>query len=140
MEIPINYVAVVVAALATMAIGTLWYGPLFGKPWMRMTGLSKEGMKNMKMTVFGAMIGGLITSLLMSYVLAHVIVFGSEYTQTFGLMGGVTAAFWCWLGFAVPLSGAGYLWEGKPWKLWVLNAAYYLVSFLAMGAILGAWA
>jgi hypothetical protein len=29
----INLLAVVLGALAFFAIGALWYGPLFGKPW-----------------------------------------------------------------------------------------------------------
>jgi hypothetical protein len=33
----INWIAFVVAALSTLVVGFLWYGPLFGKAWMKET-------------------------------------------------------------------------------------------------------
>jgi hypothetical protein len=33
-----------------------------------------------------------------------------------------------------------FLWDGKPFGLFVLNASYYLVSLLAMGVVLALWA
>ncbi len=139
MDIAINYYAVVGAAVAAIIIGTLWYGPLFQKPWMRMAGLTMEGMKAMKMSPLQAMIGGAIVSLIMAYVLSHILVFASAYMQTSGVSAGLSSGFWSWLGFIVPVTAGVFLWEGKSWKLWALNAGYYLVSLLAMGAILGAF-
>lgn len=139
MEVPVNYLAVLVSGIVAVIIGALWYGPVFGKQWMKLAGISMDGMKSMKMTPIGAMIGGFITSLLMAYVLSHIYVFASVYMNTAGIMGGLSSGFWIWLGFAVPMTGASYLFEGKPLKLWILNAAYYLVVLLAMGAIIGAW-
>ena len=139
MEVPINYLAVLVSAVVAMAIGFFWYGTLFGKFWMKLVGLTQEEVKSMKMTPLGAAIGGLITSFLMAYVLAHGIEFGNAYLSTAGAGAGMMGAFWYWLGFAVPMTAMPYLWEGKSFKLWALNAGYYFVSFLAMGAILGSW-
>ncbi len=139
MEIAINYWAVLGAAVASFVLGALWYGPVFGKPWIRLMGFTPESMKAMKMTPTKAMIGIFIGSLLTSYVLAHAIVFGIAYTGIAGALGGMMAGFYYWLGFALPLTATAYLVEGKSAKLWFLNAAYYLVSFLIAGAILGAW-
>ncbi len=35
----VNWLSVLVAALTGFVIGSLWYGPLFQKPWMRLTGM-----------------------------------------------------------------------------------------------------
>lgn len=139
MEDPVNYGAVLVSGIAAVIIGALWYGPVFGKIWMRLAGLTPEGMKAMKMSPVVSMLGGLITALLIAYVLAHGIVFGNAYTHMGGVSGALTGALWYWLGFAVPLTAGGFLWEGKSWKLWALHAGYYFVSFMVMGGILGAW-
>lgn len=133
----INIIAVIVSAFVAFFIGWVWYGVLFGKPWRRLVGLSLEDMKAMKMSPLRASLGGVITALLMSFVLAHGIEFGNAYLGTGGISGGVQGAFWYWLGFAVPLTAGSYLWEGKSWKLWALNAGYYFVALLVMGAILG---
>lgn len=136
----INLVSVLIAGVVSVVLGALWYGPLFGKKWRSLIGMTMEDMKAMKMSPLTAMIGGTITALLMAYVLAHGIAFGNAYLGTSGIAGGMQGAFWYWLGFAVPLTGGAYLWEGKSVKLWVLNAGYYLISLLLMGAILGGMA
>lgn len=139
MEDPTNFVAVLEAAVIAMVIGMLWYGPLFGNPWKRMMGYTPESMKAMKMSPGMAMGIQAVLALIMMYVLAHGIVFGIAFTGIGGIGGGMMGAFWYWLGFAVPFTAAPYLFEDKSWKLWVLNAAYYLVTFLVAGALFGAF-
>jgi hypothetical protein len=137
--IPINYLAVLVAGIVAMGLGALWYGPLFGKPWMRMAGLTPESIRSMKMNPAVAMTLMFIGCLVMAYVLAHALVFGSTYLNDATVAGGMMGAFWYWLGFVMPVTAGVYLWEGKSWKLWFLNASYYLVALLLMGAILTAF-
>ena len=36
--ITVNYIAVLVCAIAAMPVGFLWFGPLFGKTWARHMG------------------------------------------------------------------------------------------------------
>jgi hypothetical protein len=136
--VPINYLAVIVSAVAAMVLGSLWYGPLFGKPWMAMMGITKEsiaqGKKQDMAKSYGFMALG---SLVMAYVFAHTFVFATNYTQTFGVAGGLTNAVWTWLGFIAPVTMGTVLWEGKPWKLWMLNSGYYLASLAVMGVIFG---
>lgn len=139
MDIAINYYAVIAATVVAMIVGTLWYGPLFGNAWKRMMGFTDESMKAMKMSPVGAVVGMLVLSLLLNYVLAHVIQLSGSHFGSVDVMRGITTAFWLWLGFAVPFTAGSYLWEGKSWKLWAFNALYYLVTFVAAGAILGGW-
>jgi len=134
MEIAINYWAVLVAAVVNMAIGALWYGPVFGKMWMRLSGFTKESMKDMALSPVQAMAGGFILSLVIAYVLGHFIGIVSQLGFS-----GYALGFWVWLGFAMPTASHGFLWEGKPFTLFVLNVAYLLVAYLAMGGILTAW-
>lgn len=42
----INWLAIVAATIATMALGAVWYGPLFGKQWMKLEGLSEADVNN----------------------------------------------------------------------------------------------
>jgi len=139
-EVPVNYLAVVVAAVANMAVGFAWFGPLFGKMWISMMGWTAQHMeeakkKSMAKTYAIAFVGSLLTA----YVLSHLIVFAASYMQTNGVSVGLSTAFWIWLGFVVPLLLSMVLWEGKPWKLYFLNVSYYIVSLLVMGAIIAAW-
>lgn len=140
----INYLAVIVAAIASMGVGMLWYGKLFMKPWMEMMGFTKESMQNMEMSVKKAYIIQFIASLVMAAVLSKLIEIKSVYmlinsTDFASWKAGLSVGFLAWLGFAAPFSLAGALWEGKPWKLWYINTSNHLVTLLVMGLILSLW-
>jgi hypothetical protein len=48
-QVHINFLAVVVAAVAAFIIGGLWYSPLlFAKPWVNAHGYSEEQVKEMQ--------------------------------------------------------------------------------------------
>ena len=132
----INYLAVLVAAVASMVLGSLWYSPLmFGKLWMQLSGINmKEAPpKSKMMKLYGALF---VSTLVMVYVLAHMV----DYAQATTAMEGAQAGFWIWLGFVATVSLGSVLWENKPVKLYLLNNAFQLVSMMLMGVILEVWA
>ena len=129
----VNYLAILVAAVVAYVIGALWYSPLlFGKMWMS---LSKVDPKKMKMNPAPGYIIGFLTTLIMAYVLG----FFLELSEAATAVDGLTTAFWIWLGFLATTMLGSVLWEGKPLKLYVLNAAHSLVSILIMGVVLAVW-
>ncbi|MSU60418.1 MAG: DUF1761 domain-containing protein [Candidatus Staskawiczbacteria bacterium] len=138
--VPVNYVALIVATIASMAIGFMWYGPLLGKLWVKEMGWSEADMKTAQakwMTRQYVLM--MLGSLVMAFVLLHNLTFGSAYLQMTGVSAGLQAGFWNWLGFIVPITLSAVLWEGKSWKLFCINVGYYLVTLLVMGAILAGW-
>jgi hypothetical protein len=133
MEVHVNYLAVFVAALANYLIATIWYAVVFGNLWKKLTGISD--MKPVPMNMVIVFIG----SLVMSFVLLHSIVFGNSYVGTSGVSGGLMGGFFSWLGFIAPVTMTSVIYEKRPWKLWILDNSFWLVSLLFMGAILSAW-
>lgn len=141
MEVPIHYLAVLVCAAINMVVGFAWYSQsLFGKPWMRLAGITQAQMEaGKKKGMMQSMVLGIVFALLMAYVLAHATVFGIAYTKIGGYTGGLMSGFWNWLGFIFPVTAGAALWEGKPWKLVAINSGYYLVVLLVNGMILASW-
>ncbi|MCI0542311.1 DUF1761 domain-containing protein [bacterium] len=142
MEVPINYLAVLVAAIANMVVGFLWYGPLFGKPWADMMGLkfdSPEAKMAMQKKALPSYAASFVGALIMACVLAHLLVYSSSYMGVSGVSAGLSAGFWSWLGFVAPVTVGIVFWEQKPWKLWFINAGYWLVTMLVMGVVLATW-
>ena len=138
--VPVSYWAVLIAAAASMVLGFLWYGPIFGKQWLRLTGMTEAQVNEAKgkdMTLSYVLMA--VGSLLMAYVLSHALVFATSYFLTSGISAGLTVGFWNWLGFIAPVTLGAVLWEGKSWHLWLLNNGYYLLTLLVMGAILAGW-
>ncbi len=95
-----------------------------------------EGQKPSMAMNYGIMAVG---SLIMSFVLAHSLVFASSYLHETGISAGLQTGFWNWIGFIAPVTMGSVLWEGKPWKLWMINAGYYLVGLLLIGVLLALW-
>ena len=131
--ININYWAVLGAAVVNMVVGSLWFGPLFGKMWKNLMGFTDESMKKMSsLTMTQAMLGGAVTSLIMAYVLARFIAMAG----IMDVKGALLLACWIWLGFMATVHAGMYLWEGKPFKLFVLVALESFVALHLMAVVL----
>jgi hypothetical protein len=138
--VPINYLAVIIAAVASIVLGFIWYGPLFGKKWMALMGFTTADMEKAKAKGMGkTYLLMTLGSVVMAYVLNHSLVFASAYLKAEGANAGIMAGFWNWLGFIAPVVMGDQLWGGKPWKLFPITAGYYLVSLCLMGVILAMW-
>jgi hypothetical protein len=132
-EIPIHVVPLLVAVVARMVIGAVWYSPpLFLKPWQRLTGITEQQMKE---GMGKALIVDFVGSFLMAFVLVHAIRYAGAMTVPQGL----AVAFFNWLGFVAVVTIATVTYERKPFRLFLLNNAYLLLSLLVMGAILAVW-
>ncbi|MBI5134244.1 MAG: DUF1761 domain-containing protein [Candidatus Taylorbacteria bacterium] len=133
MQVDVNLWAVLVVSIASIFLGFLWYGPLFGKKWAVLSGLAvpeeKPPFRTMLKPIVLSLIGGALMSVVLSAGIAQA-----------GVMTGMLAGFFGWIGFIVPaylnLSG----WEGKPWSLFFINTGYWLVYLLIAGAVLASWA
>lgn len=127
----LNWISILVAALSGFIVGSLWYGPLFQKPWMRLTGMTKEkgAEANMVLTFGGAYVLNVLGATGIALLL------GDHTGWASGLHVGAFTAFF----FVATSLGVIYLFEQRPLALWGINAGYQVVNFAAMGAILGAW-
>ena len=91
MNIPINYWAVLVAAIIRVAIGFAWYSPvLFLNPWLKETGITLEAMRA---GTPKALAVDVVASLLMAFALANII--GASGITDW--LNGALAGFWVWL-------------------------------------------
>ena len=128
----VNYLAVIAAAVATFALGGLWYSPaLFGKAWQREAGVSEEKMKSANLTlIFGLTF---VLSLIAAWVFA--LFLGPRPPMALGLGAGFSAGL-CWVAASL---GINYLFERKSLKLWLINGGYHTLQFTIIGLILALW-
>lgn len=133
MGFDVNYISIIAAAVASMAIGFAWYSPAFlGKSWMKEMGLTKDKMKEMKKEVTKIYIVSLVMSLVMAFVLAQFV--GLTLITTLGAA--LELGFWIWLGFIATIMLTEALHSSKSVKLYSINAGYQLVSILVMAVII----
>jgi hypothetical protein len=126
----INWVAVVVAAVACFLLGGLWYSPvLFGKAWQRETGLTDERLKQGNLAlIFG---GSFVLALLAAWNFANFL--GPRPNLLFGTAVGFSAGL-LWVASSF---GINYLFERKTFKLFAINGGYHTLQFTIIGAVLG---
>ena len=136
MQVTVNYMSVLIAAVVYMVLGFLWYGPILGKPWMKLVGMTANDMEESKKKGMGKIYAlAFLTSLIMSYVLAHFVAYVGAKT----IADGSILGFWLWIGFFATTQLGMVMWEGKPVKLYFLNTLHYLVALAVMASILAVW-
>ncbi len=124
---------ILAAGIVSSIIGFLWYHPrVFGSAWMRMSNITPEmaerGKKRMPLYAFFAFLASMVVAYVMSFM-APVLVYPDW-------IGAIELGLWLWIGFVVPTMLGQVLWEQKPFLLYLINALYWLVSFIAMALVL----
>jgi hypothetical protein len=127
----VNWIAVVLSAVASMVVGFVWYSPpLFQKAYLAEIGKTTEDAAATPPTNY-----------LISLVLAVVeAIFLSGLVGAMGNTGvgsGLGAGFMVWLGFVATTSGANTLFGDRTFRLWYVQNGNHLLTLLAMGAIIG---
>lgn len=129
LDFMINWTSVIVATIVAVIIGCIWYMPLFGKQWMKLSGVKNMGNKD---AMWGSMIGMIIGTLISVWALAVVLA-----TAKITMLGdAILAGVFVWFGFFVYQHAGEVLWQGKPWALFALNAAQTLIAIVVAAAII----
>ena len=128
----LNWLAIIVAAVSAFALGAVWYSSLlFGKRWMKETGITQESASNSNMTMLFGL--SFLLSLVASFFLAMFV--GADAGGGFGAMAGFMAGF----GWVFTFLGIIYLFEKRSLALFLINSCYSIASLTIMGFIIGIW-
>ena len=129
----LNWLAIVVASLSAFALGSLWYGPVFGKAWQKLSGLSDEDIQNghPALTYGGAFGLNIFAAFGMAMLL--------QLHPSPDLVSGLNVGLLIGLAFVATTFGINYLFAQRPLRLYLIDAGYMVVLLVVMGSILGAW-
>ena len=129
----LNWLAVVVSALSAFVIGGLWYGPLFGKAWQTLSGLSDEDIQQgHPAKIYG---GAFVLNLVAAFGMGMVL----QRHPSPDLVSGFNVGLLIGLAFVATTFGINYLFASKPLRLYLIDAGYMVVLMTVIGTILGAW-
>lgn len=135
-HVPINYLAVVVAAVAAFALGGIWYSPLlFAKQWVKAHGYSEERLAEIQKSAGKAYAVSILCQLLIALAIAVLI----GYLQMGRCVQGLKLAALVWAGFAFPLGLIANMFTDKRITVFCIDTGYQLVYLLIMGAIIAVW-
>ncbi|TMC52482.1 MAG: DUF1761 domain-containing protein [Chloroflexi bacterium] len=129
-----NYLAVVVTAVAAIATSSVWY-IVFGKARIELLGKEPGASVDTTKPQPARMAVEIVRTLVVTCVLAHfVVLLGIS-----GWISEVKLGLWLWIGFPFMILVGSVLWDKVPWKLAAIHAGDWLVKLLVMAIILGAW-
>ncbi len=136
--VDINMWAVLVAGIANMVLGMLWFSPAtgLGRAWMKEMRMDPSKIEEAKKKGMGKSYAiAFAAALVMAYVFSHVL----DFAQAESVKEGLQGAFWMWLGFIATVGVGMVLWEGRSWKLYGIVMSYWLVALLVQSAVLVSW-
>ena len=120
MDFNVNIISIIVATIVSMFIGMVWYGPLFGKVWMKLVGMSKKEIEKAKKSgMAGTFIMAGVSTLLFVYVFSILL----KNLAITDLLSGLLWAILLWLGFVCTTLLQPILWENKSPKLFFSQIA-----------------
>ena len=132
----INWLAVLVAAVAYFMLGALWYSKaLFGNKWIQLAKIDMSD-PNVKKGMGGMMISTLVLILIVCFSLEELIV-KFNFLQEIGL--GIKLGLLTGLGFATTAVSINYVYERKPTNLYLINNGYHLLGHVVAASILVLW-
>ncbi len=135
----INYWAVLVCGVLSMVIGFIWYGPVFGKTWMKVVGATTKDVaarKEMQKRAGPLYLVQFLLTLFQLWILAYYIVHMLN-------VAGTVNAIWIWAAFIMPTIAGSSMWNNDSakvaWTRFGIQAGYQLIMFIIYGLILSAW-
>lgn len=129
----LNWLAVLVSALSAFALGALWYGPLFGKAWQALSGITDDDIRQRHPAkIYGT-----------AFVLNLVAAFGMGMIMQLhpspDLGSGFNVGLLVGLAFVATSFGINYLFASRPFRLYLIDAGYMVALLSIMGTIIAAW-
>ncbi|MEE9438317.1 MAG: DUF1761 domain-containing protein [Saprospiraceae bacterium] len=127
-----EYLEILIAAIAAFLLGFVWYTALFGKAWQTESGITDDEARSDIGRTHGL-------SFLMMLILAYGIKFivdmhkPEEQTLTHGAFHGLMIAGM----FCLPAVTINYLYQKRSLKMYLIDAGYLLSFCAVMGGVLG---
>jgi hypothetical protein len=130
MTFAVNWIAVVVATVASWALGAGWY-MVFANQWLAAIGKTKDQINGKDPTPY---IFSVIVQLVMAFFVAALTpaLFGAT---TIG--SGIQTGALMWLGFVITSMIQGHRYEGAPWSRTLIDGGYLLAVLVVQGLIIG---
>lgn len=131
--IEVTLIKVLAAGFSSVVLGFIWYHPrVFGAAWMRLVNMTPEmaarGKRRMPLNTVFAMLSGMLVAYVMGYV-------GIAW-GFYDWIGAIVLGLWSWIGFVAPTMFSLVLWEQRSFKLYLIDALYWLAAFLVIAIIL----
>ena len=132
----INWLAVLVAAIAYWLLGALWYSKvLFAKKWLGYTKINPDDPEAKK--GMGLMFGGSLVMMVLTSIGLAILISRLELTACW--MSGLKLGAITGLLFGTTAISISYLYEKRPSGLYLINCGYTVLGNIIAAIIICCW-
>ena len=131
----INFLAILIAAVAGFAFGAAYYMTL-SRPWLASIGKTKEELAAAGKGSPVPFIVSIIALAIMAWTLAGIM--GHLGAGQVTVKNGVISALFVWLGFVITTQSVNYAFGQRKPMLTVIDGIHWLGVLVIQGAIIGA--
>lgn len=126
----VNWLAVIVATVASMALGFAWY-MILAKQWMAAVGKTREELRPNDPTPY-------IWSVVVQFVMAYFIaVLTPALFDATNVVTGILCGVNMWLGFVITSMILNHRYQGAKWSLTLIDGGYLLGVLIVQGIVVG---
>ncbi len=131
-----NWWANIVAAVACFVFEAIWY-TVFLDRWLLGIGRNRAWLLNTvdRVPEWQQYLTAFAAAVVMATAISCVVQLTGPQTAYRGMR--VATALW--MGFNITVWATEYIFEVRPWSLFLINAGFWLVGMNLMGLIVGAW-
>jgi hypothetical protein len=118
----VNYLAILIAAVAAWIAGAVWYMSL-GKLWVAALGWTPEQMEEVKRRPYSWLpfVLVFVTNLVMAWTLAGILWHFDKFTAKDGIITGAL----CWFGFVLMSLAANNAFAARSLRLTAIDSGHY---------------
>lgn len=133
-NIRLNWIAILVAAIASFIFEALWFS-IFMKQWLAGIGRTMEWLVASGMNSAVQYAVAILCAIIAAAVLSICIQASGEQTFRRGILCGALI----WFGFIATSWATEYIFEVRTLQIYAINAGFWLFDLMLIGAIVGAW-
>ncbi len=133
-NIRLNWVAILVAAIAAFIFEALWFS-VFMNEWLAGIGRTREWLVGTGLNPAVQYATAILCSIIAAAVLSICIQASGEQTARRGVL----CAAVIWFGFIATNWAKAYIFEVRTFQIYAIYTGYYLIELMLIGAIVGAW-
>ncbi len=130
----LNWLHILVAAIAYFALGALWYSPLFGKQWVAYQGIdmnNPEAKKGAGVIMFYSFLLMFVTTVGLAILVNRL--------GLFEAISGIKLGVFTGLFFSATAISVSYLYVKKPFGLHLIDGLYHVLGQAIAALILCVW-
>lgn len=136
LNVQIYLLAIFFAMLSNVFVGMLWYGPLFGKSWIKLVGIKPSELTMDNDTYAKSILIALLGAIGLNSILQYSMQLSGLSNEIINV---VVCAAMISLTFSAPPLLNLVIYENRPTKLFLINIFHQFAVYLVMGLVLSIW-